>query len=323
MKRTSRHQPAAAARAQARRRRAGFTLIEMMVVIGIIGLVAAMTVPLMVPFMRARKLDRAAEVVKVACARARSIAIRERRRIAVTLLEAEKMVIITDYEQLKNMLPVQEIGVCADNSDDTRLVRASETANRSGYYVTLVEPDSPGFGQQRWIMAANGATLFLNSQDPWLARGSWTCPDDNSPPDDPSDQYVIGGRDYDDVCPHYFNEADPPAGNYLTVAERERVLTTMAIEPPRILPEGCRFDLDDDGSDPTAPELHGWTYIFLPTGGAITLTTAAENDRDYWSQTTLMDSNDKPTGPRVYAPRDRDSAIIVVYAMTGQVRDEK
>jgi len=84
-----------------------FTLVEMLVVLAIIGLVAAMSVPMILPFMRGRKLGLAADVVKSACVLARSKAIQQKRMINVTLLEQTDFqhgggVIITDYEKLRD-----------------------------------------------------------------------------------------------------------------------------------------------------------------------------------------------------------------------------
>lgn len=90
--------------ATAVRPHSAFTLVEMLVVIGIIALVAAMSIPMITPFTRTRKLDQAAEVVKSACLLARSKAVRERRMFSVTLLEAERQIFITDYEMLRDTI---------------------------------------------------------------------------------------------------------------------------------------------------------------------------------------------------------------------------
>lgn len=74
----------------------------MLVVIGIIALVAAMAVPMMTPFTRARKLEQAGDVVKNACILARSKAIQQRKRINVTILQDERLVFLTDYDALRD-----------------------------------------------------------------------------------------------------------------------------------------------------------------------------------------------------------------------------
>jgi type II secretory pathway pseudopilin PulG len=78
-----------------------FTLVEIMVVLGIIGLVMTLSLPLLIPLMRSGKLDNASDTVKSSCVLARSKAIQERRTFAVTLFQAERAVIITDYEDLR------------------------------------------------------------------------------------------------------------------------------------------------------------------------------------------------------------------------------
>ena len=81
---------------------AAFTLVELLVVIGIIGLVAALSVPMMAPFMRTRKIDQSTEIVKSACMLARSKAIQQRRMFNVTILQDERAVYITDYNALRD-----------------------------------------------------------------------------------------------------------------------------------------------------------------------------------------------------------------------------
>ena len=107
--------------------RRAFTLIEMLVVLGIIGLVMAMSLPMLIPFMRGRKLDHAADVVKSSCLLARSKAIQQKRMINVTLLEFENCVIITDYETIR---------------ENTRL--ASPPKKCCAHYVQTEVTDPPG-----------------------------------------------------------------------------------------------------------------------------------------------------------------------------------
>ena len=64
-----------------------FTLVEMLVVLGIIGLVSAITLPMLVPMMRTRTLDSAVDTVKTACNLARSTAIQQRRMMNLTFLQ--------------------------------------------------------------------------------------------------------------------------------------------------------------------------------------------------------------------------------------------
>ena len=294
---------------------ASFTLIEMLVVLGIIGLVASMTIPMMIPFVRQRKMTLASETVKAVCLLARSKAIKERRRISVTLLEAERLVIINDYDKIKRMLPILDLATALDNSDLTQpeieLLRSGVSVNRNDFYVTLTS--GPGATQQRRVVETNGDTLVVDRA--WDPAEPWIYPE-------AGDEYVIGdNKSSKDRSPHW-------VGNYADAVERERILTLMALEKPRTLPEGARFDLDGDEDDeanrhPTAPDPHAWTYVFLPTGGVWTLPVGATDSRDTWSQTTYTDTaTNRPSGPRIYAPEDRDVVRIVVYGMTGQARAE-
>jgi len=77
------HRPRPRMSAQGRR---AFTLIEMLVTIGIIILVSSMALPFIIPIMRGGKLRHAEDIVKTACLLARSRAIKERREVCVTLL---------------------------------------------------------------------------------------------------------------------------------------------------------------------------------------------------------------------------------------------
>lgn len=62
-----------------------FTIIELLVVIGIILVVAAMTLPTTIDFMKKSRLKGAASMIKMACLQARSQAIAQRERQFVVL----------------------------------------------------------------------------------------------------------------------------------------------------------------------------------------------------------------------------------------------
>ena len=76
--------------------------MEMLVVIAIIALAAMMAIPMMTPFTRSRKVEQAAEVVKSACILARSKAVQQRKKFSVTILQNERLVYLTDYEDLRD-----------------------------------------------------------------------------------------------------------------------------------------------------------------------------------------------------------------------------
>jgi prepilin-type N-terminal cleavage/methylation domain-containing protein len=83
--------------------RRSFTLTEMLVVLGIMAFVAAMSLPLLVPLMRARTLDSALDTVKSACNLARSTAIEQRKPINLTFLQQTDVthgpgLVITAYD---------------------------------------------------------------------------------------------------------------------------------------------------------------------------------------------------------------------------------
>ena len=310
---------------------AAFTLIEMMVVLAIIGLVLAMSIPMLTPFMRGRKVEQAAQAVKSSCILARSRAVKQRQRYSVTLLESERTVYVNDYEQLRYMLPAVEFmeadsGSEAENQSGihpARFKRKTSTENWTGYYVTLISGGAVGVTRKITGIDSGDSTILELDQD-------WP----GSPAILPSldDLYIIGGRDpskaapYTYLCPHELDNYDV-TGAYTEEEKRDlrsRILSETAVTQPKVLPEGCRFDLDGNDADSANVEPDGWSYIFKPTGGVMTLNTDAINENDVnWSEMTCKDAGGELSGPFVYGPGDRYYRKIIVYAMTGQAVDEE
>jgi len=289
----------------------------MLVVLGIIGLVTAMAIPMMIPFMRGRKIEQSADMVKSACLMARGRAVKERKRFCVVVLEVERKIYVCDYEQLRYVLPVKETGTTGGDSEvenegagtPATLDRESSTSDWSGYFATMASGTTTGV--QRRITG-------LDATEPTKLELDEDWPGGDLPAVD--DEYIVGGAGNGNVhkyvAPHYIS-------NYADAEQRDFVLDKFAVIRPKILPEGCRFDLDRDGSDPNAPEAQGWTYVFSPTGGVATLDTDAQNEKDeHWSETTFRESSGEFAGPRIYGPQDGQVVNIVVYAMTGQAVSE-
>ena len=325
-----------------RRSSSAFTLIEMLVVIGIIILVSAVSLPVFLSMGKGGKLRQAKATITGACLVARSRAIRERRKFSVTVLEREKCVIINDYSLLENILPLVEADTCQDSVTnavvraENTLVRTTSTVAYNGYYATLIKGN--GIGQQRLIVphsppppAAQPPADTLTVDADWVETTitGWQYPVASG-----GDEYLIGGKTARVVCPHRPSNFAPNLSGLdgLTASstdaeKREHILKAFAIGGVRELPEGVSLDLDDSGTyDARDPQPHAWTWIFLPTGGVITLDTAASNQRDdHWHESTYtrtISGKIKPWGPRIYGPQDEQSAIITVYAMTGQAKSE-
>lgn len=88
----------------------------MLVVLAIIGTVAAMSLPMIIPMMRRRSIDQATEQVTAALIFARSRAVQMQRMVNVTLLTNERAIIVTDYDVIRgsSMAPF----FCAHNLDN-------------------------------------------------------------------------------------------------------------------------------------------------------------------------------------------------------------
>ena len=74
-----------------------FTLVEMLVVIGIIILLASVSGPMMVPALRSRTTNQAVEFVSGSFLRARSMAITQRKAYDVVINEADKSIMIREH----------------------------------------------------------------------------------------------------------------------------------------------------------------------------------------------------------------------------------
>jgi len=293
----------------------------MLVVIGIILLVSAISLPLFIGMSKSGKLRQAEETIEGACLVARSRAITNRRKFSVTVLEYEKCVIVNDYSLLENLLPIVESGDCRDSSSDTlEGDSVSWAANEwRGYYVTLSKGE--GIGQQRLIKSNTTDTLTVDQEWQPVQGASWQYPQSG-------DEYLIGGKTAPVVCPHYLGNFDLTglATDEEKARKRYDILKAFAIGGIRTLPDGVSLDLDDDSAtyDPRSPQRHAWTWVFLPSGAAHTLDTEAQNQRDqHWHETTFTSpSTNKPAGPRIYGPNDEQSSVITVYAMTGQTQSK-
>ena len=156
----------------------GFTLVEMLVVIAIIVLVTSMSIPLMLPFMRSRRMGQAVEFVMASARRARSRAVTERKEIDLVFNEPAGSISIREHGQtdvLEKPLYMPEGvrlnanwsgGTDTDYADTcfcyftrTGGVR-NDTTNGLGtpnYTVRVLGPDPPGVNWQVRLYPTTGA----------------------------------------------------------------------------------------------------------------------------------------------------------------------
>lgn len=159
-----------------------FTLTEMLVVIGIIGLVAGLSLPFLVPMMRTRALDSAVDTVKWACIRARSMAIRERQPVNLTFLQ------YTDATHGPGVLltPYCYAGVATSAALESS-VPVQNGNNVTGYTYTYAITDTNQSttvptGYQMLLFSAGASAPFLslttqsdvqNTILAWITVASW------------------------------------------------------------------------------------------------------------------------------------------------------
>jgi prepilin-type N-terminal cleavage/methylation domain-containing protein len=274
-----------------------FTLIEMLVVLGIIGLVAAITLPMIVPIMRTRALDSAVDTVKTACILARSTAIQQRKMVNLTLLQQTDSshgpgVVMTGYNFAGAVTATGTVNSFTDNNQNW------VTNCFLNCHVLLFTPGTPT-PQQGTIQSNSNNTISTLPNTAWSSSATYcvgnmvsnggvgyVCIQDNSgpayqPPNpsywqslswsslpQPGNIYVIMSSMSSALpyCIHY-------PGNYgfnfyngvNTIAPddlRFSVLKTFSQymgETIQYLPQGCQFDF-------TAP-YNAWSSATQYTPG--------------------------------------------------------
>jgi len=104
-----------------------YTIIELLVVAGIIVLVSGLSIPMLYPLFARQSLDQAADIFKMSCMRARSRAIQERRNFQVIVT-----IKTTGNQQ-------QTIRVQAEHWDDPAYFPVSTTAQQE-YKARMADP---------------------------------------------------------------------------------------------------------------------------------------------------------------------------------------
>ena len=299
-------------------------MIEMLVVLGIVALVAAMTLPMVVPIMRTRRLDSAVDTVKSAMILTRSKAVQSRRMMNLTLLQQTDAthgagMIITDYDSLREtvsgLASSGTISQIVDNGPNPTLPWIPEAflGNVVGMYPSI------GGNSQTSTITDNGAnTLTISGAwSPLPTAGSlYIIPSALTP----SQAGVMGRYPY---CAHLLTNY--PNSNPDVRFNVLKFLCRNMGEQVRYLPDGCRFDFTTftndpiaTSSDPAVSANAAVTYLFMPDGEAWTLPPSAQNSYSAWFKTTYM-AGGVVSGPKVWGPMNLMSATILVYGTTGQV----
>ena len=273
----------------------------MLVVLGIVGLVAAVTLPMIIPIMRARQLDSSLDIVKTACTLARSTAIQQRRMVNLTLLQTTDSthgagVVLTGYNFTGAVTAVGTVNSFTDNNQNW------VTNSFQNCQVLLFTPGTPV--PQQWTIQSNtGNTISTVPNLAWSSTvtyyvgnlvsnggSGYLCIQDNynsAPPSanwqpvawnplpQPGNVYVIMSSmsSTQPYCIHYpgnfsYNYINgvstfPPD---LTPDDlRFSVLKTFSQymgETVQYLPQGCRFDF-------TAPYLAWNSFTPYAAGNTV------------------------------------------------------
>ena len=135
--------------------RNGFTLTELMVVIGIIILVSLVTIPAMIPFLRGQRLRSGARTVQSAVLGARTQAIRRRATVDLIFDATLQYMQIVDVSDASNYVV---LGKGAKLPDTISFTGAVTTINFSPFGYATAGPTTIG------LQDASGNTLTLNFQ---------------------------------------------------------------------------------------------------------------------------------------------------------------
>ena len=249
----------------------------MLVVLGIVALVAAISLPLIVPIIRGRALDSALDTVKTACNLARSTAIQQRRMVNLTLLQTTDSthgpgVVLTGYNFAGAVTAPGTTNTFTD-------INQNWTTSFQNCQVLLFTPGSPTPQQATVQSVINNNTISTLPNAAWSAGVTYSvgnmvsnvglgyiCTQDNnnqpppnalywqpiswSPVPATGNVYVImsSTSSTQPYCIHYFGNYYNGFINGISTAAddvRFNVLKTFSQymgETVQYLPQGCQFD---------------------------------------------------------------------------------
>ncbi|MEW6359444.1 MAG: prepilin-type N-terminal cleavage/methylation domain-containing protein [Planctomycetota bacterium] len=160
------------------KRQKGFTLTEMLVVISIIGIGAAMTFSLGSGFVKGNKVSQATRLTHAALLEARSRAIATRTNTSMVLYRLDNLAVMTDHRWVPIGQPVVLPDPCyfyITDGNDYMAPGWSINKIAPQHYIMAITFESTGAAIKNlpnayWNRATRSGAIFVNIIDPTLVR---------------------------------------------------------------------------------------------------------------------------------------------------------
>jgi prepilin-type N-terminal cleavage/methylation domain-containing protein len=196
-----------------------FTLVEMLVVLGIIALVAALSLPMIVPIMRSRTLNAALDTVKSACILARSMAIQQRKMVNLTLLQQTDSlhgpgVVLTGY----NFAGVVTAFTAATPTSYPAITDNNQAWTTNCFSNCQILIFSPLPNSLAPAVPAIGTITSNTTNTIYFTAAAWSAPSQYYPNNMASTGSVTAGNYANYVCTAANSNQQPPNANWLQLS---------------------------------------------------------------------------------------------------------